>query len=102
MLRVVGILLALAVYIYFIIDVVRTPRGQVRNLPKFLWLLVVVIIPIIGGVLWFFLGRVKPENGGFFRKRGPVAPDDDPRFLRKLDDDVWSAKMRKRRGENTT
>jgi len=102
MLRVVGILLALAVYIYFIIDVIRTPRTQVRNLPKVLWLLVVVIIPIIGGLLWFFLGRVKPESGGFFRKRGPVAPDDDPRFLRKLDDDVWSAKMRKRRGENPT
>ena len=102
MLRVVGILLVLAVYIYFIIDVLRTPRTRVRTLPKAVWFLVVVIIPIVGGVLWFFLGRVRPENGGFFRKRGPVAPDDDPRFLRKLDEDVWSAKMRKRRGENPT
>lgn len=58
------------------------------------------VTPPRGG-LWLLLGRPWPESGGFFRKRGPVAPDDDPRFLRKLDDDVWSKKMRKRRGETT-
>lgn len=103
MLRVAVILVALALYIYFIIDVIRTPRGQTRTLPKFVWLLIVLLIPIIGGILWMFLGRVWPANGSpFGRKRGPVAPDDDPKFMRKLDDDAWSKKMRKRRGDATS
>lgn len=99
MLRVIGVLFALALYIYFIIDVVRTPRGTTRNLPKWLWLIIVVLVPIIGGLLWWGLGRTRRDAGGWWRKRGPVAPDDDPRFLRKLDEDVWSSKMRRRRGE---
>lgn len=99
MLRVIGVLFALALYIYFIIDVVRTPRGTTRNLPKWLWLIIVVLVPIIGGLLWWGLGRTRRDGGGWWRKRGPVAPDDDPRFLRKLDEDVWSSKMRRRRGE---
>jgi len=45
--------------------------------------------------------RAWPEGGGWWRRSGPVAPDDDPRFLRKLDDDVWSKKMKRRRGEPT-
>lgn len=103
MLRVAVILVALALYIYFFIDVIRTPRGQTRTLPKFVWLLIVLLIPIIGGILWMFLGRVWPANGSpFGRKRGPVAPDDDPKFMRKLDDDAWSKKMRKRRGDATS
>ena len=99
MLRVIGVLFALALYIYFIIDVLRTPRGTTRNLPKWLWLVIVVLVPIIGGLLWWGLGRTRRDGGGWWRKRGPVAPDDDPRFLRKLDEDVWSSKMRRRRGE---
>ena len=99
MLRVVLVLLAVALYIYFIIDVARTPKGQARTLPKWLWLVLVIVLPLVGGALWLLLGRVWPQGGGFRRKRGPVAPDDDPRFLRKLDDDVWSKKMRRRRGE---
>ena len=99
MLRVIGVLFALALYIYFIIDVVRTPRGTTRNLPKWLWLIIVVLVPIIGGLLWWGLGRTRRDGGGWWRKRGPVAPDDDPRFLRKLDEDVWSSKMRRRRGK---
>lgn len=101
MLRVVGILLLLAVYIWFIIDVIRTPRPQVRSLPKWLWFLLVILIPIIGGVLWFIWGRAKPAPGSRFgRRRGPRAPDDDPNFLKKVDEEAWRQRMRQRRGED--
>jgi hypothetical protein len=98
MLRVVGVLLAVAVYIYFVIDVLRTPRGETRSLPKFVWLLVVVLIPLLGGAIWLALGRVWPAPGSRFgRRRGPLAPDDDPKFLKQLGDDVWVKKMEQRR-----
>ena len=100
MLRVAGVLLLIALYIYFIIDVLRTPRGDTRSLPKFVWLLLVVLVPILGGLVWLALGRVWPAPGSRFgRRRAPLAPDDDPKFLKQLGDDVWVERMRKRRDE---
>ena len=99
MLRVAGAILAVAIYIYCIIDVARTPRGETRSLPKFVWLLVVILVPLIGSALWLALGRVWRSPGSrWSRRSGPMAPDDDPTFLKKLDDDVWSKKMQRRRG----
>ncbi len=100
MIRVAGVLIALAFYIYSIIDVIRSPSSQVRTLPKYVWLLIVVVLPVLGGVAWLLLGRVWPAGGINGKKSGPSAPDDDPKFLRKLDDEVWIDKMRKRREQN--
>lgn len=96
MLRVALVLLGLAVYIWFIVDVIRTPGSTVRTLPKFVWLLIVILLPIIGGVLWLLAGRPRSERRGR-RKRGPVAPDDDPAFLRQIGDDAWAERMKRRR-----
>ena len=100
MIRVAGVLLALAFYIYSIIDVLRSPKSQTRTLPKYVWLLIVIVLPILGGAFWLLLGKVWPAGGTKRNKSGPGAPDDDPEFLRKLDDDVWIDKMRKRREQN--
>ncbi|MFM8772615.1 MAG: PLDc N-terminal domain-containing protein [Actinomycetota bacterium] len=100
MLRVVLILLAIAVYIWFAIDVIRTPASSTRTLPKYVWLLIVLLLPLLGGVIWLLAGRPKPDRPRRGRRRrGPVAPDDDPAFLRQLDDDAWSERMRRRREE---
>lgn len=99
MLRVVGILILIALYISFILDVLRTPRQEVRILPKSLWLAIVVLIPIIGGAFWFFLGRPKQSPGRWFARKQPLAPDDDPTFLKALEDEAWRRRMRERRGE---
>ena len=102
MLRVVAVLLGLAVYIWFIVDVLRTPRASTRTLPKFVWLLIVVLLPLLGGLLWILGGRPRSERRGpGRRRRGPVAPDDDPTFLRQLDAEAWSERMRRRRGDGT-
>ncbi len=101
MLRVAGIIVLLAVYIWFMVDVVSSPRSSVRNLPKGIWLLIVVFVPLIGGAIWVIFGRTKPIGGGGRRlRRMPSAPDDDPRFLAKLDEDAWKKRMRERRGES--
>lgn len=99
MLRVLAILVLVSLYISFIIDVLRTPRQEARTLPKLLWLALVVLIPLIGGILWFFLGRPRPTSGSVFGRRKPLAPDDDPKFLKGLDEEAWRRRMRERRGE---
>jgi len=95
MLRVALIIVLLGVYIASIIDVIRTPSLESRRLPVFVWLLIVILLPVLGGCIWWLLGRVWPDQG-----RKPVAsPDDDPRFLRHLEDEAWKRRMRERRGD---
>lgn len=93
MIRVVGALIAVGLYIYFVIDVARTPRTEMRSLPKVVWLILVVVLPLLGGALWLAFGRL-------WRMRSRVlAPDDDPRMLRQISDQAWSERMKRRRGE---
>lgn len=70
-----------AVDVFAIVDVILTDRSRVRAMPKVLWVLVIVLLPVIGVVLWFMLGKAR--SSGFGRTR-TVAPDDDPDFLRKM------------------
>ena len=56
---VTGSVLLLAVYVYTIVDVALRDRGRVRRLPKRGWLLVVILLPLVGSVLWFTLGRTR-------------------------------------------
>jgi hypothetical protein len=70
----------LAVIVYAFIDVLVTPAHATRRGPKALWALAVIVLPLIGAVLWFVLGR--PRRG---RGHATMAPDDDTEFLRDLD-----------------
>jgi len=60
------------------------PR-QVRVLPKVVWVLLCLFIPIIGGLLYITIGRPIDGDAGQGAKRSrPIAPDDDADFLRDL------------------
>lgn len=72
------LLIGLVVEVAALVSCALTPERQVRALPKPLWLLVILLFPLVGAVLWFGFGR---------DRRAPVrrtAPDDDPEFLRSL------------------
>ena len=63
---------------------------RVRNLPRVLWVLVILLIPLIGPLTYFAFGRPTPppsEGGGRVRRGQPrpSSPDDDPDFLRSMD-----------------
>ncbi|MFN8168399.1 MAG: PLD nuclease N-terminal domain-containing protein [Candidatus Nanopelagicales bacterium] len=92
------------VVLYALIDALQTPRGLERTLPKWLWLVVIILIPLLGAIAWLIWGRAPRSayaDGSTARRvgrsRAPVAPDDDPRFLRQLEDEAWQRKMRERR-----
>ncbi len=101
----------LTLYIYAIVDLARSPSREVRLLPKWLWVVVVVLVVIAGPALYIALGRPRvdyPPSGGDGGggsggrgpgPRGPVAPDDDPEFLKRLDEQSWSARMEQLRRE---
>ena len=51
-----GIIL-LALWIYCIFDVISTDEALIRNLPKTLWLIIVIFLPDVGSIAWLLLGR---------------------------------------------
>ena len=58
---------------------------RVRNLPRALWVLVILFVPLIGPLTYYAWGRPTGVRG---RPARPASPDDDPDFLRSLDVDV--------------
>jgi hypothetical protein len=40
-----------------LIDIITRPDGQVKHLPKMVWILLVIFLPMIGSIVWFAIGR---------------------------------------------
>ncbi|MFD6390112.1 PLD nuclease N-terminal domain-containing protein [Nocardia sp. NPDC055029] len=86
--------LTLALWVYCLVDIVTSPDDGIRHLPKMGWVLVVVLVPTIGALLWLFAGRpITPSRPAsttrfseYDRPGRAVAtnPDDDEAFLRSL------------------
>jgi hypothetical protein len=75
----------LVLLVLALISALSAPR--VRNAPRAVWVLVILLIPLLGPLAYFGVGRPKQaprERGPVLRKR-PAAPDDDPDFLRSVD-----------------
>jgi len=50
-------LLTLVVMVIALIDAITRREDQVKHLPKFAWIFFIVLLPLIGSILWFALGR---------------------------------------------
>ena len=46
-----------AVMIAALVDIITRDEGQIKHLPKIVWVLLVVFLPLVGTVLWFLIGR---------------------------------------------
>ena len=59
-------------------------KNEVRNLPKWAWIVICLFVPVVGGLLYLVLGRPVGGPKNRFGRTKIVAPDDDPSFLRDL------------------
>ena len=97
MIRVLVPLVLTGLLVFAIVDIIVIDSGRVRGLPKFAWIGIAVLLPLIGPLLWFLIGRERLEqrSHGHYadaagvptrpgRRFGPIAPDDDPDFLGRL------------------
>jgi hypothetical protein len=104
----VGGILFLGLWIFCIVDVITTPPDQVRNLPKIVWVILVVLLVDIGSIAWLVAGRrwgadagspisrmrsragqdgaaaADPAVGRPTARLRPANPDDDEEFLATL------------------
>ncbi|MFI6760749.1 PLD nuclease N-terminal domain-containing protein [Micromonospora sp. NPDC050417] len=101
-----------------LISCLSADASDIRALPRFAWVLLILFFPLLGSIAWFFVGRPAgatttgaPGAGpirGADRGR-PVAPDDNPEFLNSLaaeqakkDRELferWEEDLRRREGE---
>ena len=72
-------LVATAFWVYTIVDCAVQPPTRHRGVSKPVWILIVVLIPVLGGLLWLLVGRTRRSTVASRR-----APDDDPEFLGRL------------------
>ena len=102
--RYLPFLISLVLSIYALFSCVQTRDEDVPHLPKLLWIVLIVLVPIIGPVTWLLMARShrrqKQAQGPARRGSAPyggaprrtTAPDDDPEFL------AWLERNRNRRG----
>lgn len=103
------IVASVVVIVWALVEIAQADRGAVRRLPKWAWAVLSVLSPA-GAVAWFLLGRPKvavnasdqhrqrggPSLGRRQRYVARPAPDDDPEFLRKLNDEAEHRRMLRR------
>ena len=111
-------LVLLALWIYCILDVIATEDSLIRNLPKTMWLLIVIFLPDIGSLAWLLLGRpmyagwrpgdktrrptkrvIGPEDRADFPS-GPLRPP-PPRPVESRESELqaWEEQLRRREEE---
>src|SRR5699024_5231219 len=88
--------LSIALTVFALADCVQTEDEKIKGLPKWAWIVLIVLIPWVGPITWLFVGRERSIGGGPQRRRGPLAPDEDPDFLRRLDEDIRRERRERR------
>ena len=95
---VVFLLLAAGLTIYALVDCWNSSKDEVRGLPRLVWLLTILFLPLIGGLAYLTLGCGRCRQPRLASPR-IVAPDDDPEFLRMLDQQRRRTAAEERRRE---
>ena len=72
-------LVGTAFWVYSIVDCALQPPTRHRGVSKGAWIAIVVLLPVLGGLLWFVVGRGRATTIAARR-----APDDDPEFLGRI------------------
>ncbi len=97
-------LLLFALWIFSLFDVVTSAESRVRVLPKLLWLIIVLLLPALGSVVWLWAGRprrARPAGPAFvYEKLDTTVPVDDDEFRRRARARVQEQRRRYREGQH--
>jgi hypothetical protein len=79
-----------------LISCLSAEEGEIRALPRIVWVILILLFPLVGSIVYFAAGRpVKATPAGQWRPGSgfpeaerparTTAPDDDPAFLKAID-----------------
>jgi Phospholipase_D-nuclease N-terminal len=83
-------LVSVVFWLWAIFDSLTADAKRVRNLPRWVWVVLIMVFLEFGALGWLLFGRPQAGQlvaGGSRQQptRGrPVGPDDDPEFLRNI------------------
>jgi hypothetical protein len=85
MLKALVVIVPLVLAIFCLVQVAQSRSDLVRTLPRWAWALVILLVPLLGSMAWLSVGRPREPGGSAPpTRRRPIAPDDDPDFLRGI------------------
>src|SRR5690625_1996870 len=89
MLRAIIPVASVAVTIFALADCVQTKDDRVRGIPKWAWIVLVVLIPWVGPITWLVVGKDRSQGDGGQpgrapRRQGRRAPEEILESLGKL------------------
>jgi hypothetical protein len=103
MIRLLPFVIEAILLVFCLVDAILADESRIRNLPKWAWILLIIVIPLVGGIAWLVAGRpvaaTRKQAPWPSRTAGypewerppanlrPRAPDDDPEFLATLKQD---------------
>ncbi|GIM97643.1 PLDc N-terminal domain-containing protein [Paractinoplanes toevensis] len=113
MVRVFIFLAAVQLVLFVLALISALSADRVRNAPRALWVLLIILVPLLGALAYFLWGRplAVPTEGAPPRRSGarPSSPDDDPDFLRRMNTEQsrldretlsqWEREFRKKQEE---
>ncbi|MBN9157577.1 MULTISPECIES: PLD nuclease N-terminal domain-containing protein [unclassified Microbacterium] len=70
-------ILVLVLMVGALIDIITRRDDQVKHLPKVFWIILVIIVPLAGSLIWFLVGREYDGEGIRLprpRERRPAPP----------------------------
>ena len=79
-LQLLATVVTFALWAYCLVGVISCPPNRVRNLPKLVWVLLVVLFPFVGSIAWLVAGR--PEKTATTPSRYERAAPDYPEYDR--------------------
>lgn len=112
MVRALPYIVPLALALFALIDLSRSSSVERAEIHPAAWVAIIVLLPVIGPIAWIAVSRTRSAaarnaSGGTTpprpvpgrpgprpRRTGPVAPDDDPDFL-------WRLEQQQRRRRHT-
>lgn len=89
--RNLAVLVVIGLTVYCVIDIIRSTPAERLGVHPALWVAFVILVPLLGVLAWLAVRwsrrtAVAGPAGDAPRRRRTTGPDDDPDFLRGLDD----------------
>jgi hypothetical protein len=88
---VIGVVAVIAVMIFALVDIAMSKESQLRVLNRPIWIMLIVVLPGLGAILWFILGKGR----GRPTSPAPLGPDDDDDFMRNLGKETVDERIRR-------